>query len=265
MEALVRAVLFRARGLRADRLDPELEPPDAELGEPAQASGSGERRPVVAQDRARQAELAEGTLEDRPGAPTVGAAEAIERQAHPTRVIEHGQRIAPPAVLRRELALEVSRPEVVRLLRGDLRRTRMRLAARSSPVLGHQTFASKQLAHAARGRPGRTRMPSFEPRQDLPRPPARVLAPHLEQRFPGGFAHAPLGAVRRAAAIGQSRHAFRFEAGRPPVARLAAHVVALAELFHRIQARSRVLHEPDPLFHGRRRSPGHGSSEEPEP
>jgi hypothetical protein len=156
MEALVRTVLLWARRLGADRLDPEAKPPDAPLREPAQASRSSERCAVVAPDRPRKAELAEGPLEERLGSSALEAAQAVERQAHPARVIEHGQRVAPPAVLRRELLAAVRRAAAIGKAGTSLGfEAREPLVARLAADLGALTSLTDRI-QARSPRPSRT-------------------------------------------------------------------------------------------------------------
>ena len=105
-------VVERAEAIEGALLDPGAHPPDVELREAMDATG-GEGHAVVGPDGPRQAQLAEGVLEDgpRPAALDGGGPPTGEQVAGV--LVADGEGIAPHAVLGGELPLEIGGPEIV--------------------------------------------------------------------------------------------------------------------------------------------------------
>ena len=104
VHAFMRAVLPRRRRVNALMLDAEPHPPHVELGETVDAT-RGEGDPVLRPHRARQAELPRGALEDGPGPVAFDVRPPLTGQQVPGVLIADGEREAPHAIARRELAL----------------------------------------------------------------------------------------------------------------------------------------------------------------
>lgn len=117
VHALMRAVLLRSSRMDALMLNAEPHPPDIELRQ-AMDAGRGERHPVVGADGQGQSILAEGALEERFDADALRREEAPTGEEETRVLIGNREGIAPDAVARGELSLEVGRPQIVRR-RGD--------------------------------------------------------------------------------------------------------------------------------------------------
>ena len=102
--------------MNALMLDAEPHPPDVELREAMDAT-RGEGDAVVRAHRARQAELPEGPLEDRAGAPALDVWQSLAGEEIAGMLIPDREGVAPHAVAGRELAFEIGGPEIVRGLR----------------------------------------------------------------------------------------------------------------------------------------------------
>jgi hypothetical protein len=258
VHAFVGAILLGGGGANALVLDPQPHPPDVELREAMDAAG-GEGHPVVGPDRPREAELAEGVLEDgpRPAALDVGKPPTREQVAGV--LVADGEGIAPHGVLGGELALEVGRPQVVggRGHRGH--DTRM-LPGAAAPAFLHQAFAGEQVSHGAHGRPsvpGDLGMPRPDPVEQLAWPPVGMGPPRLAQELGELLADAVRTAVRGVAAVPQAAASIFGEPPEPFVARLPADAVAGTQLRSGVEATPIVGDEVFALVHGCRLQPGH--------
>ncbi len=96
---LVRPVLLGRGGVNALMLDPEAHPPDVELREAMDATRR-EGDAVVGPDGPRQAELAEGVLEDRAGAPALDARQPSTGEQIARVLIGNRERVAPHPIAR---------------------------------------------------------------------------------------------------------------------------------------------------------------------
>src|SRR5215468_832983 len=171
-------------------------------------------------------------------------------------LVRHGQGIAVDAIAGPEVALEIGRPQIVRVCRRRRHDTGMRVGAPPAPFLD-QSAAGQQVARGAgRGQLQLGRAPA-QPLQDLSWAPARMLPPCPADRVGHRGRDAVRAVVRRSAPFAQPRGAFRVVPGEPFVASLSAHPVALTQLTHRVQVLFTIDDEPHPLVHGCRLRPRH--------
>lgn len=163
--------------------------------------------------------------------------------------VGEGERIAVHAVARPELALEVHRPEIIRL-RGDRGHTARMYRRPAAPPRPHEPSTRQQVARGAHGRPVDGGVAWREPGEQLGRAPRRV---HLAGRAPQ-FRHPVRDSVRAGmrgvAALAQGGSAAGVVARQPLVASLAAHAVARAEFGHRIEPVLVIGDEAFALVHG---------------
>lgn len=178
----MRAVLLRAAGMNALMHDAEPHPPDVEVREAVHGLGR-EGDAVVRTDRAGQAILAKGTLEDGASRHRFRREQAATAEEEARVLIGHRQRIAIHAVPGAELTLEVCRPEVVR--RGSPRRDDARMhRVPSATAMLHEPPTGEQIGHRAGRRPLRDLgMPVTENDEELPRAPVRMGASGGDQRI----------------------------------------------------------------------------------
>jgi hypothetical protein len=132
VQPLQSAVLLRLARRDPLRRHPRL---DEQHGQPRQAAaGAGKRRAVVGAQRLRQAELAEGGVEDRPNMLGVAPGQHLTAQQIAAVRIGQRQRLTTRAVAGEEPALEIDRPHVVGSRAGRKRRTRRRRLSRRFTV-----------------------------------------------------------------------------------------------------------------------------------
>src|SRR5439155_19204827 len=144
-------------------------------------------------------------------------------------MLDNGQWKTIRTVASWKLPLEVGGPQIIRCRAGDRRGARM-LPVPTTATRLNQSAALQQVPDGTGGRPVLLRPPFLEPRQQLPRSPARVLPARLHDAG-GGHRVDAMGAVMRGAAP------FR-QAGRPVglvpiqpfVARATANAIALTQL-----------------------------------
>src|SRR5271154_2892445 len=181
MHALMPAILLGCAGLDALQADAELDPMHRE---PGQAAGTGARREgraVVAADGARQTELAEGLIDDRP--------HRIDGFRHDAAVdqeaavgIGEGQGIAARAIAGAEPALEIDAPKIVRP--ADRQERLGQRHPRPTPApRPAQSFAAQQVADRRWRRPRSLRVPALQYRAQLLRTPIRSLVPQRHDRL----------------------------------------------------------------------------------
>src|SRR5690606_1331982 len=138
-------------GLDELGLDPEPEPPDAELGEAAEGAG-GERRTVVAAEPLGQAVLAEETLEDRSTRRVARCRESLTGEQVARVAVDDGERVAAAAIADGEVPLEVGGPD--RVWRVHRRGGTARMPERTpAPARMHEPMRPQERADGARRRP----------------------------------------------------------------------------------------------------------------
>lgn len=219
---LVPAVVLRLTGPAANDFDAERHPPGRELREPAGAAQRRERRTVVAVDGPRQPVAVEQLLEHRPDVLSPRARHRAQREHVPAHRVAHRQRIAPRAVERAPPALEVDRPEVVRLDRRVVA-GRGRKAARRPTVRARDEPCLPK--NPARGRDRRDLVARVLPRQhgdDLLRPPAPMRLAQLNGRERELGRRHHRRAARTARLVDQTGQAALLVAVEPFVDRLSA-------------------------------------------
>ena len=151
MHSLVRPILLRRRRPYALMLNPEAQPPDAELREAMQA-GVRERNAVVGADRQRQPVFAERAFKAsaRPG--HAHRSQGVHANQVTGVLVGDRERVAVDPVPRLEVSFEVRSPEIIRRLRDRSHGAGMLMRA-AAPSLLHQTFPAQEIAHRACCRP----------------------------------------------------------------------------------------------------------------
>ena len=245
---LVGAVLLRVSRQDPLVLDPELQPPDIELGEAVDAAG-GERHAVIGADRLRQAKGAEGVLEDRAHAAPLGRAEALAGEQVARVLVGDRQRVTVEPVAGPEVAFEVGRPEVVGG-GGRQRHDARMLMGPAAPALLDQAPAGQQVARRTHGRPGEGRIPGLEPVEQFLGSPAGVSATGGADQLGHGRRDAMRAVVGCPTLVVQRGPAALLEAVEPLVAGLATDPVPRAQLRHRVQAAPLVGDEAFTFVHG---------------
>jgi hypothetical protein len=175
-------------------------------------------------------------------------------------LIGNRERIAVDPVSRAELALEVGRPEIVRLDRR--RRHHARMHVRASPPAPLDQAASRQQVcrGARRGPPRDARMARCENAQQLARAPERMLAAQRAQQLRELGVDPVRAMMRGSTAIAQTASPLLLEPLNPLVANTAAHAVARTELRHREAITPRIVNELQALFHRGSLQPRHRRS-----
>jgi hypothetical protein len=141
------AVLLRLARLDAFGKDAELNPPHAQLREPAYGLAR-ERRAVVRADGARQAELAKRELELLPNGRVTRLNEPLALDQVPTRRVGNREGVTARAVAECEMALEVGTPNVVGF-HGVRQRLRTRRYAQTTTSRPHLTVAVQDVSNRA--------------------------------------------------------------------------------------------------------------------
>jgi hypothetical protein len=237
--------------MNALMLDAEAHPPDVELRE-AMDAARREGDAVVGPDRPRQAELAEGVLEDRPGTPALDVRQAPTGEQIACVLIANCERIAPHPVARGELPFKVSGPEIVRGVSGWGNDAGMLMRLAPAALL-HQALAGEEIPRRAYRGPrvgGDLGMPRREPVEQLAGPPIRMPAPRRAQQVSDLRRAAVWTVVRGVAPVPQAAPPVLVETVEPLVARLATDAVAGTELRPRVEAQPFVGAEAFALLHG---------------
>ena len=144
MHAFVRAVLLRAPRMNALMLNAEAHPPDVEIRAAVNGRG-GEGHAVVRANGPGEAVGVERAPEDRPGQHAMRRADAVAGQQKAGVLVREREGKAEDPVLRGELALEVNRPEIVRVVRRGGHDAGMLVWAAPTPRR-HQPFPREQVA-----------------------------------------------------------------------------------------------------------------------
>ena len=205
----------------------------------------------------RQSVLAKEAIEDGPDALALGGEQALAAEQVARVLIRHRQRVAIHAVAGPEVALEVRRPQVIRLERRRGHDARVGVVPATAPLLD-QPPARQEVTGRAGGR--------------------QIQRRAADASASAGSSSGPqLGCCRRAAQIASATSAAircgqwcgarlrsrspsrppRLVARHPLVAGLPADSVPLAQLDHRVQVPLPVRDEPHALFHGCRLRPRH--------
>jgi len=147
--------------------------------------------------------------------------------------IGDSQRIDALAVTGAKPALEVRAPHLV-----GSRGVRQRLGVgRGSPPLAarhHQAFPPQHLAHGARRRPAPSRLVALQNPLQLPRPPAHMRLPQIQNQLLD-LRRRLIGMMpRRPVQFRQSHHSLRLVSSQPVVASLPRDPEALAHIPHRL-------------------------------
>lgn len=140
VHALVSAVLLQAGGLDVLGPNPQPEPPDAELGEPAESAG-GKGLAIVGADPLREPVRAEQPAEDLLGRGEQRPLEPVTGEEIAGVGVLAGEWIAVAAIPQLELALEVDGPDDIGPGDRGLRAVRMRPhvgAAATDAAMAHQ-------------------------------------------------------------------------------------------------------------------------------
>ena len=248
VHALVRPILVGARWQDPLMLNSEPQPPDVQLREPVNPGG-GERHPVVGSNRARQTVFAKHALEDGSDPVAFRREQPVAGQQIARVLVGDRQGVAIDPVARAEVPFEVGRPQIVGVGRPHRHDARVLVSAPAATFL-HQPAAGEKISGGADRGHVHGRMPRPQPRQQLGRPPTRMLAPRGADHGRHVLRDPMRAGMRRAAPIEQALAAAFVEALEPLVARLPADGVPRAELAHRVQAPLMLANEPLSLVHG---------------
>jgi hypothetical protein len=251
MHALVRPVLLGGGRVNALMLDPQAHPPDVELRQPMDTTRR-EGHAVVSADRPREAELAEGVLEDRASAAALDRPQAAAGEQVAGVLVADRQGVAPHAVARGELALEIGGPEIVRGVGGRWHHAGV-LMRPAAPALLDQACSDEEVPRRAHRGPrlrGDLGIPRREPVEQLAGAPIRMRAPRPAQQIGDRWRDAVRTVVGGMAPILQAAPSVLVVAGQPLVAGLAADGVPRAELRPRVEAAPIIGDEAFALVHG---------------
>jgi hypothetical protein len=161
----MRTVLLGPARENALVLNAQAHPPDVELREPVDAR-RGERDAVVRANRPWQPVGTEQSVEDGAHAVPYGRAQAVTGDQESGVLIGDGQRITVDGVLGSEVALEVGRPEIIRVRRRERHDARMGRRT-APPPLRHETVSCQQIAGRADGRQLEAGVPRCQPLEEL--------------------------------------------------------------------------------------------------
>lgn len=166
---------------RLDQLgrDAETDPPDREQRQAAERGGR-EGHAVVGADDPREAEFLEEAHEDRPGIQVSGGVEPLAAQEKTADAIHNGERITIEPVSSAELALEVSRPDLVRFGHGSVGAPWVSRTGAAS-AFGDQAGPREDVAASASRRPFPIGVVWGENLEELFHSPAGVSLAGLDQ------------------------------------------------------------------------------------
>lgn len=203
MQPFVAAILLGVARHNESRADPDGGEPEAQAGEATRGGGAAKGRAMVAQDRVRQSiglKTARKRGLNRGGR---GPAVGLAGEAKARRAVDDRERIARPAIPRRELPLLVHRPEAIRLGRGQGPRGRRARDERPPPPRANPPGLVQLRGDRAEGRPVQLRLVVVGDLPQLARPPRRMGEPQLPKHLALVRRGGVRAAVRRVGRISQ--------------------------------------------------------------